>query len=1207
VNCEETPKNIMKNEGGNFSVSISNLTARSTYEVYVFAENQNRVEVFSKPSERLLVTTHSIPPGMVKASSIPVKAKTDSIETTLSFEEDCFVYYAIQSVSDILSETNVTAEDILGNEGKSAHNHHQSRQKFVKRGSLAISNAGETFTSEGLQPNSSYVVYVVPESMSGSTKSGVFGTLESVSAQTFSRAPKILKAIAGALNGTVDKIVLTVNMSHPGRVHYFLSDKDFADPSIIKHSTIINERPYSSRGFFDVFAEDIVMEIENGTNISKPVDPAIYTKNIILGDFVPGTLYHISLTTETFESHGVFGDFPPPLLVWTHATPPQIIENSLSIKPTDGSSTSISFEFLLSKFGDVHYILIYRGFVQDYSFPILQKRAEEEAEKEAAAVAAGEKNATEKPIWPPITSTYDIKTLSGMDVKNASIDTLGVGIWENGTISVSREDIRKGEPTQKELKNLIPNGHYELCLVTETDGSNGVFDWNGPEKACHTVYTHGDYSNQSILMDDISVKPKDASTQSIVVELSMSKLPDTAADMDDSQNGIDILKTLTNRLPYFILVDGSEGRKDFFSNSIGGSYTKDISIMKQAVQGQAHVTSSGVMTNVVGSNETHIFLREEIQQLRSNQRYYFFFAYETMDSHGFFTKLNPFRGRSNDTKQENDGIEVKTHEEAPRLTKYLAEPTFGNTSRVTAKFDMTCATCKEAIVYMLLYNENCPTPSMQILSEIAQSHGSLEKHSDEGCMYPLTSRRSVVDMSDRHDSKKASKEEDLYENLSPNTTYKIFFATETVNSSGVYSSRFVQTTVRTFAHAPVFDKLKVYPRESSTSEIILQYQLSHPGEVHYMIGESGNDEFNVTSAYNVSNKKLPGNSPPNFHDYPRDVVRSRRSLTVKRGGFLKTEVIDYLTPGTSYDIYVVVESDANKGIYGEIFEFRNISTFAVPPIILVHAAYPTPATVASLTVGFRLNTPGMLHCVAVTTGLWNTTKHVAKGSDMYGNRLTTSEEVVYQSTINVTEEWMTEGDSGWREFDFKVPYPGKNYTVYLVTETTESEGVYGTVATHKGVQAHDNAPIIIASKVTPTDARMDSLTFQIELSAIGHLHYFVIPFGHQFNLEAMDSFSGIGNVTIEDPANLTTYFTVESLKEGSLYDVYLRSETLNSDGVFGHIFKHSNPTRTHGLPPELLEDVECKVNPPCQEIGREMVSLHNILIGFLYAIFYLQY
>lgn len=1245
-----------------FRFPIENLVQGLEYAVSVYSESSLRNEVFSSRSSSLSTQTYEHPPRIQSVYSVPVNGSTAMIKTDATMDRQCLLHYVILPAFDQYNQTEqfeselansskamleYTSKDVASQFGR------QSRMSLASSGRLFVSVDQTIIETAGLAANTTYKIYMITETSRDGSSSGVVSNFTISNVTTHASAPTIVKAIAAPVAGTIDSIVVAMNLSHPGIVHYFLSDADFADPAVIrvpdaKSAASLGYTPHTIRGEFSIEKNDIYLEIINGTNDTGPTDPPMFVKNVTITGLKSGALYHVSLTTETFDSQGVFGEFPPPILVSSHPPAPQISPEMLEVGPTAGSSTSIDISLRLERFGDVHYALFFRGLNHDRSDSVFAaerahaeiERQQRRAEMKAEMIAAGTFNASnftdDAPnLWPPLSSSFDLSSLNPSLLKAARFDDLGAGVWENGTISVSREDVLKGKLTRKTIEKLPQNAVFDLCLVSETEGNSEVFDWNSSDTDCHRVTTHADYTNQSVLFDEVQVVPTPGRTDSIEVRLNISKLL-TAPTETFAVNGsvtTEGFATSTGRIPRLILLNGKDGRREFNYNSFSSSRdTHGVnSAFVSATPGQGGVIATGVIDTFVGENETFLTVARKIDGLKSNTPYLFYFAYETARSGGVFTRINPHKHRPNDSRLETNGIEVETYEAPPVLSRIEASPTHGNATSLTVKFDISCEACDRAIVHILAYPEICSTPSTDFFlpkghfDEII-SNTNDQVTEEEMCSKPLAKRRVKIPMPERQHQRKDI-EEEIGGNMPPNTSYVILLATETVNSSGVISDYFQARRVKTHVLPPKFRSLQLLPRKASTTELLLQFQLDGPGEVHYMLGQSDNSEFNATSALNITSKgggrsDRRGRShhqhydEPNYHDYDRDVVRMRRSFKVDPGGVdsLHTEVLDYLQPGTAYDAYVIVEAAGENGVYSSIKHFRDVSTFSNAPILLAHAANPTPAATNSLSVGFRIDGPGTIHFSVVSVAFWGPTRRVAPSSDKYGNRLAMVEQLVVRDYMVIDESSMVfagpgSRDSGWHEKRLPVPHAAANYTVHVVTETTSSDGVYGIVATHHNVRSHALPPLVLRVSVSPTDARMDSLTVSVRLSDPGHVHYVALAHGSVFVPNDESEFLHHGVVAANESTcvdvtdidcSYAVTFDVEELAEGTSHDIYVRAETLDSYGVFGEWQTVAATARTHGLPPAILHELDCTVSPSCEALGRYTVSADIFLLRSMF-------
>ncbi|KAE8894468.1 hypothetical protein PF002_g14901 [Phytophthora fragariae] len=1226
-----------------FTFTVGNLSEDTEYRVSLYAENVRRNGVLSDRSEELAVRTHKRAPHIVETSAQPTAATTSQVEAQVTVEPDspCIVHYVVRETPDSTDTEErkpVDAATIVEFSSESSRDNRpqfqhrlppSSSSSFVKAGNVFAEHDTTTdFAVQGLIANTTYEVFVVTETSCDGNSSGVLGEPATFNVTTHAIAPKIVLATVDPVPGSTDSVMISANLSHPGMLHYFLSDVDFADPAIISHGDG-KHMPHELRGQLQVLEEHILMEVINGTNDTRPTEPLTFVHNTTVGGLKSGRTYHVSLTTETYGSDGVFGEFPPPVLVNTHLGPPVIIPETLSVHAVDGSSSALALDFQLDRFGDVHYALFFRGLVPDRSRQFEEAQdALQKSESKVSTAAEDTKDGENETIaiWPPLVSTFDLTELNGSMLKAAELEELGVGVWVNDTISVSREDVTRGKITHKEIDKLPANALFDVCLVSETAASGGILGWpsNGSASACHRVATHADYTNQSKLLDEISVHALGGRTDGVRINLNVSKLLDAPPTTDTDGTILDRFAQAAGRVPYFVLLDSKakSGRDVGVFTSHRGEVT---SAFKEASPGRGDgVVAAGMLANITAENGTALRIEQDVFGLEANHEYLLYFAYETSDSNGVFTRVNPHKHRSNDSRFENDGIPVTTFEAAPRIPKAKAQPSFGHTTRITVKFDIACDSCESALVHLLVFPDDCKFPHSVAdtlrLDQLSTSKSNTtvsaspaDEYNENHCKVPLVQKRVEFAMPERQHSRNDLQEELGDDHvLTPNTSYIVLVATETEGSQGVLSNKFEEPLrVRTHAPAPKFTELRMEPRTGSTTELLLKFALDRPGEVHYMLGASDNAEFNVTSPHNISSKGLANDRhgrARDFHDYRLEVVRMRRSVTYSDGEHV--ELLDYLLPGTSYSLFIVSEAlPADHGVYGSIQEVKEVSTFANAPILLAHTAYPTPGTTKTLTVGFRMDAPGIVYFSVVAVKPWDLTHHVASGSDRYGNRLALHDELVAQKRLDVDEESMElESDSGWREQILDVPQTGLNYTVHLVTETKGSGGIYGIVATHAGVRAHSEAPELVNVSVNPTDARVDALSVNVTLSDRGHVHYIALPSGRG-SASPSDDFSqqstelsvlASGSVDVNETAGGTqeTSFRITGLTEGTSYDLYFRTETFESFGVFGAWTHQAVTTRTHGLPPDVLpEALECKVTPSCEERGRETCSRKANMCG----------
>ncbi|OQR98560.1 hypothetical protein ACHHYP_08387 [Achlya hypogyna] len=1059
-------------------VTIGNLSANALVSITLFAETPRGVE--SARTKLPPLRTHDDAPLITESALNHRPGHAMVLDATVRLSRPGFVHYAVIPTADV-DMWNTPAQTALL----------ASKQRVVvpsQRPRLPLELAD-------LSPNTSYTLLLLPEAAYETNRTGVYGAVKMHNLTTYALAPSILQSTVVPLNATVDAIVVTANLSSPGRVHYMVSDVDFADPAVLRAAEIVP--PFVRRGSFDV--TDAVLEARNttvgGVNVTSWHPLEIYNHNVTLGSLASGTLYHVYLATETFESFGVFGTaLPPPHVVTTHAPAPVV--EALTVRATPDSASAIDVAIVVSRFGDLHYILVHRGpyVVQDV------RNASELSSNETTPVSA-----------------LETVALTPTDVKAASVDRLGEGVVENGTISFSREDWTKHTgTTTKSFKALRPGSTYELCIVAETDASEGVFD----AVTCAVVKTHADFTNVSAAFDTLAAAPVAATTDSVALTWDMACLGDC------------------HRTPYFVLVsEALGGRPEFTSNGFGRDTRFDT-----IAPGQYGVVAAGQMalrgreTNATDAHPDAVVATFEatVTELGPHERYFAFFAAETDGSAGVFSRVNANANASAST------VSVTTHAAPPRLRSYRARPTYGNTTAIDVVVDIACTTCTNATLHTVVTLRDCSRANPRCVLLTGAHDVPLPSHEAKDFVVLLESALL----------------------LAPNTSYDVYIATETAGSGGVVSS-WRKAQVTTHPLAPRVVAAEARPKAASTTEIALSFTLSAPGVVHFMLSDD-REHVEVASVYNISAKKPPG-SNDDWHKYGYERVKWRRSVPATGS---HVEVMQQLVQNTSYSVHLVVEASGDAGIYGPIHVVRNVSTFAHAPLLLTHEAAPTPASTNRLRLQYTLNAVGLVHVLVTMAAKWQPTAP----APVFGNVLGLDQTVVAQLSLT--------GDAA--AVDLAVPLANQSYSILLVTETLDSHGVYGAVARLDGIRSSDVAPVVERVNVSATDARNDALTVTVALGTVGVVHYSpALP-------QQPPSLDRVRQHVIDNVSALEGTFVIDGLNQGTVYDVYLQTETLGSQGVLGPLLKIDGTVATHGPPPPILEEVDCSLAPlACDALGRE--------------------
>nr|CCA17400.1 conserved hypothetical protein [Albugo laibachii Nc14] len=1131
------------------NISIENLEENTAYKVTFEAHRRDGSGVWNFATSPFRASTYASAPGF-EVTAQPKYGFTDTITFRVDVEVHGVVHYAL-----LLQSTN--ASSLLSSHELSGYDEKFQRTEgpIKERGTVRAEEDFLKLEIGDLEANTTYTLLVMSETLSNDfhQPSLVFSDIASTQVLTHAHAPDIAQAIIRPVDARFDTIILTINLTTAGNVHYFVSNYDFADPNMIKPRTSEASKEHQVSGQVEVTATDIIHD----SNESR----AMYTKEIAIGTLLSATTYRLSITTQSSNDSGVFGEFPPPILITTHPLAPELLPTANYIKSVPGSSSTLEIEIYLQKIANVHYIIFLREIGVTSAFSV-------------------ERNDSRLLI-----STFETSQLTPKILKEASEKKVGPEVWANGSISITTEDVYRHKPTVKLIENLLPDAIFEVCLTSESVDSNGIFFWKGHQHGCVTFHTFADYSNFSRLHDDAHVRPTMSDDSSIDIELHIATTSDSIGDCLEYEDLCKIMSR-ANRVPYFILADGKHAMREFDLNNFSphSSHFKSVSTsLRDAVPGARHVVHTGILKHIKSENKTHLTVMARLGDLKPNHVYYFFYAYESVGSEGVFTAVNPHL----ESSLQSTAIEITTHESAPRIDRYEARAKAATTDTIGLTMDLSCQTCKAATTHLFVAPSSCK------LFHVADFHSYILRMRSGSKQVALSYRESCTGSLDpiileipvsEQEHKVRDFEYDV-QGLEQNTSYTFHLITETVSSHGILSPVLKKLQVSTSARAPTFFGLQAEPRKGSTTELILRWKLTARGQVHYIVGPSHHPDLNVTSPYNISGKRSQW-SDEHRPNYPYDAIKARKSVHINALDKIHHEVVSDLTAGTNYTIYLVTESSSSDGLYGEIVTLKDIKTWNSAPKLLSHSVYPTRSQTTSLSIGFRVIDPCFVHVAVVQTEPDPVMHHVARNSTVYGNRVALSEKLIARHTIS-NERLVQSGR--WHELNVSVPTNNVTYDVYIVSETKHSDGVFGNVAVHRNVHCHPNPSRIMDVNATATAARSDSVTAYIKLDNIGNVHYRAITRGTKRSKQVE------GNATFsarlaDDTCEGT--IAIDNLDEGSCYRFFFRTETMDSFGVFGPWSSNAIKACTHKSPAEILDEKIHK-GTAMTEISATVMDHHN--------------
>ena len=1151
--CDSKPKAGLK--PGECQFVVSNLTAGTNYHFDMYTETEQGVRGDWNTVEQPQATTHSYPPAVNHFSSSALNGSEDALILTANLNSTGVLHTVVFEEGSAKSLDML--EKLIECSKKAGQDNTPCKPPQLHYNALAGSEI--EIVHDNLKPDTNYTVLYLTEAISGSEVYGYMSskclTLKKPVTEdevftskvtTHATAPKIIKMSAAPYNATIDSIFVNVELDRCGLVHYTISDTDFKDPVRISASTM---RPRFAR-----------YGTLNATNLNQTC-----FGNLTIDGLENNKTYHVTALSETVNSHGVFGTTRYPsndvsLVVTTHATAP--VFNKVAIEPTAFDATTLSLNLSLSHHGLVHYVLFLR-----------------ELNTTLKGLSIQEPNDTKAHTL--LISNLNLAQLKPSEIREASKNTsdfFGSGVVLNNTLDISRQDIHDGKETFKKLEKLLPGTLYELCVVAETPDSNGVY---GPIK-CKRVRTYSDYTSVQDNHDRIQLFPIAARTDALTLRYTMEKVQGIPLNETLS---LGALGAATGRIPFFVL----------YSDRSKPSSGKAV---LESRLGQRSVAASGLLTDLVDQNETHLTLEKSIDQLSSNHEYTAYVVSQSFDSEfqsmGKVSSVSP-----------NTTASIFTHADAPRLVEYNVAPTDSSRTGITVDVvldegeNRPGQTRRGWVVHVVVVSKSCSNlPSRETLVSVLES-----LHRDKPP--PTKFMACIAAVFSRHvafpSNKKASwdllvespgqvvKNETngtlTFGEIVLDTEYDIYLGTETSESDGVYSNFFTPPiALRTHANAPVFESLSVQPKPSSTSELLLQFQLPRESHVHFVVAEAGEVNETCSTARHIRESRSLHSSSNKEDNCSTVKTKMYRQSDVDLGlvGINVKETIGYLNPNTSYDVFVVSESWESKGVVTETFGFYNISTHAVAPILMSLAAFPTPGDPFSITVSYRMNTHGVLHILIVQED---------NHDPIELNSIVEPTGFLAATAIAQLSIAVNQSDTELLQI-VRVPVSGASYSVHLVTETRESHGVYGSVATLANIRTHDHPPQVLNFSVMALDATTDGLTATACLPTAGHVHVLVMQKGSTApvmkNLNA--TIPGLlvkKNITISETCGT---INITALQDDTVYEIYYVPESYNSFGVLGEMSQVATRVKTHGTAPSLIEDIECTMSPNCQELGREEVS-----------------
>jgi hypothetical protein len=431
-----------------------------------------------------------------------------------------------------------------------------------------------------------------------------------------------------------------------------------------------------------------------------------------------------------------------------------------------------------------------------------------------------------------------------------------------------------------------------------------------------------------------------------------------------------------------------------------------------------------------------------IEGLEPGNNYTVFAMTETTGSNGVFSKIL--------------SANATTHDRAPTVQAIKVEPTNGTAEAFTITFSAD----RLGDLHYVFLSQGTPlieaTENYKTDAEAIKGKRPFgEVKAKAVAQYNGTAHHDLVHM---------------VTGLTAAATYDVYTVMETWNSKGVYSEVLSFLEVTTHANPPVLSQYTAQPLSATTDTIEMEFRLVSPGLLHFLVLEAKSSTEDPEAAQIAEAARLDG------HYYQIESIVMAKTIEIQDGQrMLADTTITSLLANATYDVHMVTETLGSFGLFGAAVSVRGVKTFAPAPMVISAGVLPTDALADSLTFNFSLSESGDLHYLVLPEDARKPSIldfQGVEGSDgdataAEGNTATGSGRIG-----GVVAFDMSESDS--HELLISGLDHGTPYTVWILTETTGSKGVYGTVQAVHGT-THKEAPMPHSVEVVPVDASHESL------------------------------------------------------------------------------------------------------------------------------------
>jgi hypothetical protein len=1132
---EPTPEAIKKSKvGGNIAQrgttqvakpgrvarEVDGLKPATKYDVFFVIEATGSNGVFGSVNAIIDVTTHSAAPTIAKMTAATKSGSTTEIAASFELDKAGLVnYILIKKGYDAPKAGADVKGAILSN--------------FIHaKGSVDVkdANKAQQLDIKELTAGQSYELYFVSEAAgSNGVFSGVSSKLE---VETHQEAPAVVSITGSAKGGSAVAAIVSYELSAAGLLHYIVLKKGGAKP---KDGATLKATQKSD-------AVPAKGEMESKGGRSETLD---------ISNLRPGEAYDIYCVSETAGSGGVYGTISEVLSITTHKVAPQPA-GTPAAQPKAGIAGALTIGFSLAEAGLFHYVVLPKGTAAPADGSALLKLMAE------ARGASGDARAAAK-----------------------------VAAKAYGSVEVGAELLSKQERKQ-EIDGLEGGEAYDTYFVTETSGSDGVFS---AVTSAPTATTHA----PPPALNALSAEAKDGSAKAVTVGYTVGSKDATGGAVIHY-----IVVEAGAKLP----VDGAALKAGKVSLDTTGAAGSDKELDKPAV----------AKGSVEPKKEE---LGKELQLeigtgLKAGISYDVLLVVETPQSQGVFGEVS--------TK-----LTVTTHADAPALVtgpSTVAVPKNGSSTEVLLRYAVgKGAVAKKGGAACTLHyavmkkGAKVPLNGAELL---AKDNGAVSRGT-------LAVEGGGAD---------GGAGEEVLTLLDPGQEYEVYAVTETDGSNGVYGLISPPLAVKTHAPPPALtggagDAVKAAPKDATTDTILLTHSLSTSGVLHYVVLAKGGTPPTDGADLVAISKGTKDGAQAGLHAMVASGEVAQAQASTPTATEVTLEVAadaDYGAAGQEYEVYVVTETSGSFGLYGDVNGAKGepapfvVATHGVAPALGAHSLTPVNASTTQLvvdcTVSVSMPAGGgdkndkntiiaiaaksapLVHFVVIGGASPAPKDGHALVAAMTAKSATTKAYgtlTIDAAKLKAASVDVEEGEDA--DIDLQVSAEvkngleaGKEYTIYFVTETAGSNGVYSTVSAGAKASTHKVAPSMAPPKVSATAGAAGSLGLIYQLNEAGVFHFVVLPAGASAPADGtallkLSSVEGKGpplsgsvevaKADIKKQQELVLAVGEgdgQKLEGGVAYDVYVVTETSASNGVFGAVSSKATGTTFKEAPAWTLND-----------------------------------